>query len=463
MKLKRPFTNKEFQSIPIPIQEYIVQLEELVLQLYQETQDLKKRVLELENQVKQNSQNSSKPPSSDPPYKKPKKQVKKSKRKRGAQKGHKGHRQELMLPKSENNIIPKKCRCGGFVPPESLKPFYTHQVIELPKIDMDVKHFILHKGVCSRCGCWVKSKLPKEHEAGYGPRLSALIAEVSGIQGNSRQTVRTLCKSVFGFSISTGAIQKVIDRASKALEPVHEKIGKLAHTSRINYIDETSWLNQGKSNWIWVMTNNSVAYFIIHPNRSKLAFQELIQDWKGILVSDNYGVYVKWVNLRQSCLAHLIRKAKGLAEDKDSKTKKFGKQLTKDLQLLCHWAKEFPDNEEWLNWYQRFTTLIFDHQKDKKPIGPLARSLIRQIESLWLFLDIVELEPTNNIAERVLRYGVLWRKRCKGSQSLKGNRWVERILSFKQTCTLRKLDSFPILTDLLTSHFKKLQPDLSWL
>jgi transposase len=48
-----------------------------------------------------------------------------------------------MIPKSEKNIIPEKCRCGGFVAPESAKPFYTHQVIELPQIDMDVEHFIL--------------------------------------------------------------------------------------------------------------------------------------------------------------------------------------------------------------------------------------------------------------------------------------------------------------------------------
>ncbi|MCP4022948.1 MAG: transposase [Desulfobacteraceae bacterium] len=62
---------------------------------------------------------------------------------------------------------------------------------------------------------------------------------------------------------------------------------------------------------------------------------------------------------------------------------------------------------EWRAFYQRFADLIFDHQEHKGEVGTLTRSFIRQIESLWLFLDIVELEPTNNLAERVLRYGVL--------------------------------------------------------
>jgi len=61
---------------------------------------------------------------------------------------------------------------------------------------MDVLHFILNKGKCEKCGKIVKAKIPKEHQTGYGPRLSALIAEMSGIEGNSRETVCTFCKSV---------------------------------------------------------------------------------------------------------------------------------------------------------------------------------------------------------------------------------------------------------------------------
>lgn len=464
MELKRPFSNEDFQATPEPVRRYIIQLENVVVKLFKETEDLKKRVTELENKLNQNSQNSSKPPSSDPPYKKPPKKRKKGKRKRGGQKGHKGHQQKLMGPTIENMLFPEICSCGcSAFDPESMTSFYTHQVIELPKIEMDVLHFILNQGRCTQCGNVVKAQIPKERQTGYGPRLSALIAEVSGIQGNSREAVRTFCRSVFGFSISSGAIQKVIDRASKALKPAYDKIGDIARNSQINYIDETSWFQRGALNWLWVMANKTVAYFMIHKNRSKQAFLELIHDWEGILVSDNYGVYANWVNLRQTCLAHLIRKAKALSERKDRPTKQFGQQIAKELQLLCYWAKVFPDDQEWRNFYERFTHLLFDHQGHKGEIGTMARSLIRQIESLWLFLDIAEVEPTNNLAERVLRFGVLWRKRSKGTQSRKGSRWVERILSFKQTCSIRSLDSFPLLVGLMESYFKEQEPDLSWI
>ena len=102
---------------------------------------------------------------------------------------------------------------------------------------MDIQHLILNQGVCSCRGHTVKSQLPKEDQTGYGPRLSAQIAEISGIQGNSRETVRIFCRSVLGFSISTGVIQKVIDRASEALRPAYDRVGNIAWTSRINHVD----------------------------------------------------------------------------------------------------------------------------------------------------------------------------------------------------------------------------------
>lgn len=464
MEAKRPFSEEEFQATPEPVRQYIVQLEETVVLLLKKINELEKRIDKLERQSNQNSQNSSRPPSSDSPYKKPKNKRTKSKHKKGAQKGHKGHKRELLEPTDQKETHPQSCGCGcsTFIP-ESIKPYYTHQVIELPEIKMDVLHLILNQGRCSKCGKTVKAKVPNEYKTGYGPRFSALIAEMSGIQGNSRETVRTFCKSVFNIKISIGAIQRVIDRASEAIVPYYDAIGELARKDSVNHVDETSWFQKGKLRWLWVMANTTVAYFMVHKNRSKEAFLELIQDWSGILVSDNYGTYAKWVNLRQTCLAHLIRKAKGLSEKKDNISKSFGEKIVKELQLLCHWAKDPPDERAWQNFYQRFIDLLFDHHSEKSDVGALARSLIKQIDSLWVFLEVYGVEPTNNCAERALRYGVLWRKRSKGTQSDKGNRWVERILSVKNTCQIRALPSFPLLVDAIDSFFKEQQPDLNWL
>jgi len=462
MEIKRPFSTAQWRKTPEAVRAYIEILENSILQLSGTVTELKGRTEKLEQRVNKNSQNSNQPPSADGPFKKPERKKKKGKRKRGGQKGHAGHRQQLLEPTEIVSIKPDICRCGNpkF---DHVEAFYTHQQIELPEIELKVTHFLLHKGCCSRCGQSVSAKLDPEQRPGYGPRMSALIAELSGMQGVSRKAVQQFLSSVLEVSISTGAIQKVIDRISNAVEPAYERIGQLARSEPVGYIDETSWFKAGKLHWLWVMVTAGVAVYLVHPRRSREAFNELIQHWQGILVSDNYRVYQNWVNQRQSCLSHYIRKARGLAENSDEEMAHFGKQMLALLQLLCHFANAPPGAGKWKNFYSRFVLLLMLHENADNEAGKLARSLASEMDSLWVFLDEHGVEPTNNRAERALRFGVLWRKRCLGSQSDKGLRWVERILTLKETCRIKVKAPFPVLVDLVNAYFKEQKPDLAWI
>ncbi|MDD2467544.1 MAG: hypothetical protein PHI97_26480 [Desulfobulbus sp.] len=75
---------------------------------------------------------------------------------------------------------PCTCGCGEF---RDLEPYYTHQYIELPKVALPVLHVILFKGRCVSCGKIGKGAIPHEHRYGFGPRFTALVAEITGIAG----------------------------------------------------------------------------------------------------------------------------------------------------------------------------------------------------------------------------------------------------------------------------------------
>ena len=123
--------------------------------------------------------------------------------------------------------------------------------------------------------------------------------------------------------------------------------------------------------------------------------------------------------------------------------------------MLCHWAKKPPDEKQWTDFYSRLLLLLMLYESADDDAGQLARSIAREVESLWVFLEENGVEPTNNRAERALRFAVLWRKRSYGTQSDKGNRWVERILSIKQTCRMRAIPVFPILVNAIDAYFKE--------
>ena len=293
--------------------------------------------------------------------------------------------------------------------------------------------------------------------------MSALIAELSGMQAVSRKSVQEFIGSVFGMAISTGAIQKVIDRVSSAIEPAYERIGQEACTDSFGYIAETSWFKTGKLHRLWVMVTAGVALYLVHPRRSREAFNELIHQWQGILVSDNYSVYKNWVNRRQSCLSHYILKARGLAESADEPISHFGERVLALLQQLYHFANAPPGPVEWKKFYSHFVLLLMLHETAENEAGMLARSLAAEMDSLWTFLDEHGVEPTKNRAERALRFGVLWRKCSLGSQSDKGPRWVERILSLKETCRIKAKAPFSVLVEMVGAYFKEQKPDLGWI
>jgi transposase len=451
-----PFTPQDWEQTPPAVQAYVRTLSDEVAQLHD-------RVETLEARLRQNSTTSSRPPSSDSPYKKPQRHAPSTTpRKAGGKPGHPGHRQVLLPPTAVHDLRPERCPCGNMTF-AAMKPYYTHQVLELPPIELEVRHFVLHQGWCTVCGAANNASVPPEYATGYGPRFSALMGELAGTYGNGRRMVQTFCASVLAVPLSLGAIQKVIDRVAQAIEPHYMAIATQARQAPVNYIDETPWFLTNALHWLWVMASDTVAFYIIHPHRSKEAFAALIDDWAGILVSDGYGVYQRWVQARQTCLAHLIRTARGLAARPHPDLAACGTWALAELQRLCHMATGPPTGGAWRAWYARLCKLIEQYHDRQDDAGRFARRLLREIDSLWVFLAHHGVEPTNNRAERALRFGVLWRKRSLGTASDKGNRWVERILSLRETCRLQAKSTYTVLVEAMTSLFQGQHPDLSWI
>lgn len=453
---------EDWQQTPTAVQEFVRGQQ-------QQIGTLEKRLEHLEARLNQNSTNSSKPPSSANPYQKPKPPAqagpapaKPAPGKAGGKPGHPGHGPQLLPPTAEKHIQPSECPCGSSAFTD-LGVYHTHQQIELPEIPLTVTHFLLHASRCQACGQTCKGQLSPAASVGYGPRLSALIAELVGMYGNSRTTVQTFCASVLQIPISLGALQKVLDRVSAAIAPHYEASGQQAREAELNHLDETPWYKQGELHWLWVMANSSVAFFLIHKHRSGEAFEELIGGWMGILVSDGYVVYQKWAGLRQTGLAHLIRRAKGLAARGDPELARCGRWARDELQRLVHMAKAPPTEGEWRALYARLSHFIALYEARPDEAGKLARHLHKELASLYVFLRHEGVEPTNNFAERMIRFAVLWRKRSQGTTGDTGNRWVERILSLRQTCRLHHQSTYEVLVAALESHFAGQPPDLTWL
>jgi transposase len=370
-----PFTPQDWEQTPPAVQTYLRTVRDELGQLHD-------RVETLEARLHQDSTTSHRPPSSDNPYKKPRQRTTATTpRKAGGKPGHPGHHQVLLPPTTVKELRPERCACGN-TPFALTTPYHTHQVLELPLIEMEVTHWVLHQGWCRDCGRWTKAQLPAEHTIGCGPRFSALMGELAGTYGNGRRMVQTFCASVLQIPISLGAIQKVLDRVAEAIAPHYTAIATQARHALVNYIDETLWFLTHTRQWLWVMASDTVAFYMIHPHRSKEAFAALIDAWTGILVSDGYGVYQTWVARRQTYLAHLIRTARSLVERQHPDLASCGTWALTELQRLCHMATAPPTGGEWCAWYARLCKLIDQYHDRHDDVGRFARRLLREMDSL---------------------------------------------------------------------------------
>ena len=209
---------------------------------------LRDRIEQLEAKLHQDSTNPHKPPSTDSPFKT---KSDPSPAKPKAKRWRKGHRQQCLRPTEVLELLPDPCTCGCGRTSKP-KPYYIHQFIELPEITLDVRHLILYRARCAGCGKTVKAVIPREQRTGFGSRLSALMAELCGVHGDSRRAVQDFLLSVLGLPVSQGGIQKVLDRVSAAIAPHYAAIEEVAHAASVNHVDETSWRRNGRRTWLRV-------------------------------------------------------------------------------------------------------------------------------------------------------------------------------------------------------------------
>jgi len=152
-------------------------------------------------------------------------------------------------------------------------------------------------------------------------------------------------------------------------------------------------INTGVLAWLWVMVKPTVALFKVQASRSKAAFEALVERWAGILVSDGYGVYHHWLHGRQTCLAHLIRRARGLSERKEPELAWFGRRVKTELQRLVSLATAPPTSGEVQTWYARMMHLIARYRQRRDEARTLARTLEREMGALWTFVVEEGVDP----------------------------------------------------------------------
>ena len=424
----------------------------------------------LKEKLKTNSKNSSAPPSSDGfrKEKRTKQKKGKSKRKQGGQPGRTGVGRTLFSAEEVDvcEVVKpsKECSCGGLVIPTS--NYQRHQVHELPKIKPIVTEYQLYSGRCCACNKKHYASLPAGVPEGMlGPLAMAKIGALTGDFRMSKRNVTFLFDDFYDLRISVGTVSNVEQIVSAALEKSVEEAKAFIPEQGVVHADETSHAEQGNKMWTWAFIAGLAAVFIIRPSRgAQVAKDFLGEAFQGILNTDRWSGYA-WLAaiFRQLCWAHLIRDFCKISERKGP-SRKIGRELlklTKKMFRYWHRVRDGTLKRE------KFQTLMQPLRKQVEALleegaqcshsktSGTCKQLLKVKQALWTFVDKEGVEPTNNLAEQILRRIVIWRKTSFGTQSSAGTLYLERIMTVVSTCKMQKRNVLDFVSEAIQAHLSK--------
>jgi transposase len=331
---------------------------------------------------------------------------------------------------------------------------WCHQVTELPPIQPFVNEYRRHTLICPHCGEATRAELPPGvPEGAFGPRLQAFVAVCTGRYQLSKRQAQELLADGFAIDVALGSVCH-IERSVRAAVavPVGEAREALKQEAVVN-ADETSFPDTG---WLWLGVTAYLAVLLIRQKRDA---QSALALWgsgfSGIAGSDRYASDNGLApGRRPLCWAHLDRDWQAFLDRGGPSAR-----LERPLQA---WT-----DERFALWYRvRDGTMSpgqfrYEMIPIRGAVGEWLRAgprcahaptagtctnILKREESLWTFVEVEGVEPTNNAAERAWRQAVLWRRKSLGTRSRGRATYVERMLTVVTTCRLQGRNALEYVT-----------------
>lgn len=326
-----------------------------------------------------------------------------------------------------------------------------------------VTEFIHHRNWCPNCRRMVCRYLDDElPHAAVGPNTKAAALYLRYGLNVPYRKIQQAMKTLFAIDFVPASILGFEQRARKNAEPLFQDLVAKVRQSDQVHADETHWREDGNGCYVWYAGNQQVAVFQIEQQRSARAAQRLLGNRiDGLLITDAYAAYnAIEVRARQTCLAHLIRKARELSgyldamKQPDQPSIRFCHNIRELLTLACRKKipPDRPSKEQLKFLLYRVLQSICSAPLAYDKAETLRQRLIpgaREYEELFAFIDY-DGPPTNNHAERALRPLVIFRKICMGTRSPAGSENIGIFTSLIQTAKLQQAPVLNLFQSLLT-------------
>lgn len=442
----------------------------VINQLRSEVQEKDDIINNLKEQLGMNSQNSSKPPSTDG-FKKPapKSLRKPSGKKAGAQKGHKG--KGLTLIKAPDETIEHyPAKCEGCPHRSSCTSFNVAATRYEYDIVLETK-LTCHKQMACSCPIQNNEKLSGTFPDSimssmqYGNNLRAFVVTLNTSGMIAIQRLHDILKATFGIPISTGAINNMIASMTEKLTPALAVIKNKVTNSEVVHFDETGIPVNGKNHWIHCSSTDRFTHLTVEEKRGEegVISSGVLPHFNGTAIHDCWHAYFKFPVPRHGlCVAHLLRELTGIFENNPEQL--WADKMFKHLLLMKTYKDNFISNDfsEMKPLYlEHFLKRYDDILEEGIQMNPLPervkgkrgrppkgkkRALLDRLSthkgSVCLFATDFNIPFTNNQAERDIRMSKVKKKIVGTFRTPKGADTFVKVMAYVGTMSKNGVGAF---------------------
>ncbi len=297
----------------------IQELRREIAALRAENAALKQEVADLRRRLDKDSSNSSKPPSSDGPAKKPRvagslRGV--SGRTSGGQPGHRG---DTLRPVAKPDKIERHeaTRCGhcqaGLTAAMATR-VETRQVFEMPEPRLEVTEHRASIYTCACCRGVTRAAFPDDVTAHvqYGPRIRAAAIYLGAQHLIPEDRVGEIMHDLFGAaSLCPASIAAWSAHKAEDLAPVVAQIAAWIAGAAVRHLDETGFRIGGRTRWLHTVSTVALTQYRVSEKRG--AMPDALRG--GVIVHDHFKPYFTLPGVEHAlCNAHHLRELKALID-----------------------------------------------------------------------------------------------------------------------------------------------------
>jgi transposase len=444
--------------------------------LEQEVKALREKIAELERRLGLDSTTSSKPPASDGLKKSSEIRTRslreKGKRPSGGQIGHPGQTLEQVLEPEEIVEHPTPCSCPGcgcnVSTVEAVKTI-KRQVFDIPAPRIVVTEHRVTVKQCPECRTQIQGSFPDSvtSPVQYGARIRAVAAYLHHQHFIPEDRLSEVLDDLFDCRMTPGTIAKTTKTLAQIIEPVVDEIADQVKTAPVKHLDETGLRIGGKTNWLHVVSTETLSWYRVAVKRKDI---EVLSDIQGVVVHDHWKPYYQLEDVNHAlCNAHHLRELKALEEiDQES----WAKSMNKLLRLACNYKHRYPKGipkNILLRLTQLYEQIIQRGLSFHSSLSPLSRkghrgrvkrrvghNLLLRLQNfqgdVLRFLTEPDVPFTNNQAERDLRMMKCKQKISGGFRSFDFAVSFANIRSFLSTASKQGLNLLEVITDALLGN-----------